>query len=89
MIPNLEAFCLEFAAMVDIEKVLYFHGLMITGTSAYFIANDSLVYHEENFVNQKTLCEVAHKEQSRAKWRMECSLVIFLHPTGKRAELLK
>lgn len=30
MMPNFEAFCLGFIAMVDIEKVLYFHGLMIT-----------------------------------------------------------
>lgn len=29
MMPNFEAFCLEFIAMVDIEKVLYFHGLMM------------------------------------------------------------
>lgn len=36
MIPNFGAFCLEFIAMAGIEKVLYFHALMIMGESEPF-----------------------------------------------------
>lgn len=43
MIPNFEAFCLEFIATVDIEKGLYFRGLMIMGESEPFPSEGSLV----------------------------------------------
>lgn len=42
MIPNLEAFCLEFIAMVNIEKILYVLGLMIMGESEPFTSEGSL-----------------------------------------------
>lgn len=51
MIPNFEAFCLEFIAMVDIEKVLYFHGLMIMGESEPFTSESSSFKHQKTFGN--------------------------------------
>lgn len=40
--PNFEEFCLEFIALVGIEKVLYFHGLMIMWESKPFLSKGSL-----------------------------------------------
>lgn len=42
MMHNFEEFCLEFIAMVGIEKVLYFHGLMIMWESKPFLSKGSL-----------------------------------------------
>jgi hypothetical protein len=39
--PTSEAFCLEFIAIVDIEKVLYFPGLMIMVESKCFTSKSS------------------------------------------------
>lgn len=49
MIPNFEALCLEFIAVVNIEKVLYFHGLISMGESEPFTSQGSSHCVSENF----------------------------------------
>lgn len=91
MIPNFEAFCLEFIAMVDIEKGLHFHGLMIMGESEPFTSKGSLVKSEKkkNFWKPRNLLSwVCQKHklpcQSLGEWRRERSfLAILLHPAVK------
>lgn len=40
-------------AMVDIEKVLYFHGLMMIGEPKLFTSEGSFVKSQKTFGNQK------------------------------------
>lgn len=62
MIPNFEALCLEFIAVVNIEKVLYFHGLISMGESEPFTSQGSSHCVSENFQRLTNLNWVHHQQ---------------------------
>lgn len=92
MIPNLEAFCLEFIAMVDIEKVLYFHGLMSMGESKHFTSQGSSVKSQKTFGKSEICLGFVINNlpcQGIGEWRRECSFfAILLYPAVKTREPL-
>lgn len=83
MMPNFEAFCLEFIAIVDIEKVLYFHGLMNMWVSKPFTSKGSLASSQKMWKPRNVLAGIIMNNflcQSRGVWRQECLfLTLTLH----------
>lgn len=62
MIPNLEALCLGFIAVMNIEKVLYFYGLISMGESEPFTSQGSSHCVSENFQRLTNLNRVHHQQ---------------------------